>query len=274
MIEIKGKKHRNLQEQVLKNMEDIEELKNAGQVEYSAGTGIDIEDGVISVDSDVAMKTDLPTKTSDLDNDSGFVTSSDVHTYTAGTGIDITSDVIAVDNTVAMKTDIPSYTAGTGISLTGGVVAVDNTVAMKTDIPTYTGGSGISISGTTIAADNTIARVADIPTLSGLTVYNYKITITGYDSGTGTARSAVYIMSVPYQFNYSSLSIYEIIHLIPVWSVVTDTDTAAGNKKMGRFHWQTATIAQVDWIDGTFTYMDFTGSYFNATVEAAAPAHW
>lgn len=42
---------------------------------------------------------------------------------------------------------------------------------------------------------------------------------------------------------------------------------------MGRFHWQTGTIAQVDWVDGTFTFFDFVGG-FDATIEPAAPQHW
>lgn len=300
MIEIKGKKYRNLQEQVQKNMEDIEELKNAGQAEYSAGTGIDIEDGVISVDEDVAMKTDLDydnlsnkpdlTEYAKLNDDTQTITAASV-TTTPGAGYihttygpssismsiprtpGYTLNIPTKDGTLATTGDIPTYSAGTGISLTGGVVAVDNTVAMKTDIPTYTGGSGIAISGTTITADNTIARVADIPSLAGLTMYNYKITISGLDQNTSTARSAVYIVSLPYQWDYSSLTKYDIIRLVPVWSVVVDTDTTAGNKNMGRFHWQTGTIAQIDWVDGTFTFMDFTGG-FDATIEAAAPAHW
>lgn len=300
MIEIKGKKYRNLQEQVQKNMEDIEELKNAGQAEYSAGTGIDIEDGVISIDEDVAMKADLDydnlsnkpdlTEYAKLNDDTQTITAASV-TVTPGSGYihttygpssismsiprtpGYTLNVPTKDGTLATLGDIPAYTAGTGISLTGGVVAVDNTVALKTDIPTYTAGSGISISGNTIAADSTLARVADIPSITGLVMYNYKITISGLDRGTSAARSAVYIVSLPYQWDYSSLTKYDIIRLVPVWSVVADTDVTSTRKIMGVFHWQTGTIAQIDWVDGTFTFMDFT-SGFDATIEAAAPSHW
>lgn len=46
---------------------------------YTAGTGIDITNNVVSVDNTVvAMKSDLPTATSDLTNDSGFITLHDV----------------------------------------------------------------------------------------------------------------------------------------------------------------------------------------------------
>lgn len=178
--------------------------------------------------------------------DGTLATTDDITTYTAGTGIDLTNNEISIDNTVALKSDITTYTAGTGIDMTNNEISIDNTVALKTDIPTYTAGSGISISGNTIAADSTLARVADIPVITGLVVYNYKITISGLDQGTSTARSAVYIVTLPYQWDYSSLTKYDIIRLVPVWSVVVDTDTTSGNKKIGRFHWQTSTIAQID----------------------------
>lgn len=50
----------------------------AAQAPISAGTGISITNNVVSVDNTVAMKSDLPTATSDLTNDSGFITLSDV----------------------------------------------------------------------------------------------------------------------------------------------------------------------------------------------------
>lgn len=272
MIEIKGKKYRNLQEQVQKNMEDIEELKNAGQAEYSAGTGIDIEDGVISVDEDVAMKTDLDydnlsnkpdlTEYAKLDDDTQNITAASM-TVTPGSGyIHTTYGPSSISMSIPRT---PGYTLN--------IPTKDGTLATTDDVNEYTAGSGISISSNTIAVDNTIARVADIPTLSGLVMYNYKITISGLDHGTSTARSAVYIVSLPYQWDYSSLTKYDIIRLVPVWSIVADTDVTSTRKIMGVFHWQTGTIAQIDWTDGTFTFMDFTGG-FNATVEAAAPAHW
>ena len=68
-IEINGKVYRNLQEQVQKNMEDIDKLKiNSGN--YTAGTGIDITNDVISVDTDViATKSDIYTKVDKKIND-------------------------------------------------------------------------------------------------------------------------------------------------------------------------------------------------------------
>ena len=51
-------------------------LDAGGGSSYSAGTGINITNDVISVNNNVAMKTDIPTKTSELTNDSGYITSS------------------------------------------------------------------------------------------------------------------------------------------------------------------------------------------------------
>ena len=55
-IEINGKVYRTPLEQIEKNKDDIEELQG---IEYTAGTGIEITNNEISVDEDVAMKTDL-----------------------------------------------------------------------------------------------------------------------------------------------------------------------------------------------------------------------
>lgn len=61
--------------------------------------------------NDLTNKPTIPTKTSDLQNDSGFITISDVPVYTGGLGIDIVNGVIGVDNGVALKMDIPdTYT--------------------------------------------------------------------------------------------------------------------------------------------------------------------
>lgn len=57
----------------------------------SAGTGIDITNNTISIDSTVATQADLSNKQD---------------TLTAWTGIDITSNTISVDNTVAKQSDI------------------------------------------------------------------------------------------------------------------------------------------------------------------------
>lgn len=122
MIEINGKVYRNIQEQVQENIDDIAELQtNSATKTYvdnsisalygdfytreqaddrfptethmefllghkqdtlTAGTGIDITNDTIGIDNTVALKTDIPTRTSDLINDS-FVTTDSSQYVTA-----------------------------------------------------------------------------------------------------------------------------------------------------------------------------------------------
>ena len=52
----------------------------SASTEYTAGKGISIADGSISIDDTVALKAEIPTKTSDLTNDSNFATVSQIPT--------------------------------------------------------------------------------------------------------------------------------------------------------------------------------------------------
>ena len=70
---------------------------------YTGGDGINISSSnVISVDNTVAKKSDIPTKTSDLTNDSGFITSSALTSYVTTTQLED-----ALDD-YALTTDIPT----------------------------------------------------------------------------------------------------------------------------------------------------------------------
>ena len=55
-------------------------LNGKDTVEYTQGTGITIVDGSISIDDTVALKNEIPTKTSELENDSNFATVSQIPT--------------------------------------------------------------------------------------------------------------------------------------------------------------------------------------------------
>ena len=55
-------------------------LNGKDTVEYTPGTGISIVDGNISIDDTVALKNEIPTKTSELSNDSDFATVSQIPT--------------------------------------------------------------------------------------------------------------------------------------------------------------------------------------------------
>ena len=55
-------------------------LNGKDTVEYTEGTGISIVDGNISIDDTVALKNEIPKKTSELTNDSNFATVSQIPT--------------------------------------------------------------------------------------------------------------------------------------------------------------------------------------------------
>lgn len=55
-------------------------LNGKDAVEYTQGTGISIVDRKISIDNTVALKNEIPTKTSELSNDSDFATVSQIPT--------------------------------------------------------------------------------------------------------------------------------------------------------------------------------------------------
>ena len=55
-------------------------LNGKDAVEYTQGTGISIVDRKISIDDTVALKNEIPTKTSELSNDSDFATVSQIPT--------------------------------------------------------------------------------------------------------------------------------------------------------------------------------------------------
>ena len=96
---------------------------------YTAGTGIDITDDTISVDTTTIQEK-----------------------LTAGTNVTISDNTISATDT--------TYTAGTGLSLTGTVFSADTSVlATQNDLSskqnTLTAGSNITISDNTISATDT-----------------------------------------------------------------------------------------------------------------------
>lgn len=57
---------------------------SATDTTYTAGTGLDLTGTQFSIDNTVALKSEIPTKTSDLTNDSDFVTNTDYATTSTG----------------------------------------------------------------------------------------------------------------------------------------------------------------------------------------------
>lgn len=116
---------------------------------YSAGTGLNLNGTTFSVDNTIATKTEIPTNTSDLNNDSGFITKdvSDLtnyykktETYTQGEVNGLISAITVPTKTSDLQNDSGFLTAATL------PIASANTLgAVKI-------GSGISV-----AADGTIS---------------------------------------------------------------------------------------------------------------------
>lgn len=116
-IEIKGKVYRNLQEQVEKNKEDIEQLQTGI---YTAGSGINITEKVISVDNTVALKSELFSGNyNDLTNKPNLTVT--IYQYTLANDIDPNQ---------------PVQFSGT-ITLIGNVVIAVNGVVIIQDVNKY-----------------------------------------------------------------------------------------------------------------------------------------
>jgi len=94
---------------------------------YIEGNGIDITNDIISVDSSVvALKTDLPTATSDLTNDSGFITSADLPTVGNGT-------ITFTQGGVTKGTITTNQSGDSTIALDAGGESVDAYTKAETD---------------------------------------------------------------------------------------------------------------------------------------------
>ena len=98
-------------------------LNGKDTVEYTQGAGITIADGIISIDDTVALIDEIPTKTSELENDSNFATVSQIPTDVSQLANDVgyvTSDQITIptktselenDSNFATTDQIPHTTA-------------------------------------------------------------------------------------------------------------------------------------------------------------------
>lgn len=177
MIEINGTVYRNLQEQVEKNKEDIEELQQSGItvdaytkeesdakfLTKSALTDYSINEIIVGnsqVDSDnvdlrAVYSQDVKSEVS-LDPTSSIIrtmSGTDVSTIgISGTEIDVSTSLFKYNsNEVATKDDILEYESGDGILITTSgdhlrQISVSSDVAMKTDLVNYHAGTNVSFS--------------------------------------------------------------------------------------------------------------------------------
>lgn len=162
-----------------------------------------------SVVNNMIANVSVPTKTSDLNNDSGFINLSQVpkelptiSVGDAGKSLVVNSNE---DGVVWENVESASYTAGTGIDITNKVISVDNSVAMKTDIPTVNNATlTIQKNGTTVktftanASSNVTANITVPTKVSELT------NDSGYTTNNGTVTSVTIKATSPIEIDSSS----------------------------------------------------------------------
>ena len=133
-----------------------------------------------------AVSFNVPTKTSHLTNDSGFLTSvswtgvgsKPFNTIDEQKGLEVTSNALGV-----------KYGTGLTIDSETGELEIDSTVALKTDIKTYTGEKGI-----TVSSSNAVGHTNTYTAKTTQAVYPIKIDTYGHISAVG---SAVTIPTIP-----------------------------------------------------------------------------
>ena len=93
-----------------------------GGSDYTSGNGIDITNNVISVDNTIAKKSEIPTKTSDLTNDSDFITNITSSDVTTALGYTPTKSIKAVAgpniNSVGTPQVLASSDSNNNVTLT------------------------------------------------------------------------------------------------------------------------------------------------------------
>lgn len=134
-----------------RNMDNLDQairtIPQSQGTTYTAGNGIDITNNVISIDDTVVAElSDIPTATSDLNNDSGFITASDYATNATGGTIKVTGAFgVDMSNSGELKGSVVS-SANYSAMWNDAIVSkgtLENALstkgyALSTDIPTNT----------------------------------------------------------------------------------------------------------------------------------------
>ena len=122
MIEINGKIYRNLQEQVKKNMEDIEDLQQGVAVDAYTKEEADAKFETISDVYGNFYTRDQSDDRFPTESHMEFLLGHKQDTLTAGSNITIDSN-----NVISAVGQGGAYTAGNGIDITNNVVSIDST---------------------------------------------------------------------------------------------------------------------------------------------------
>lgn len=154
---------------------------------YSAGTGLSLTGTTFSVDGTIALKSEIPTNVSSLNNDAGYITSAvnDLTNYYTKTETYTQNEVNGLFNALSIPTDTGDLTNGAGYitasdyatTSTGGTIKVGSGLAIDADGvlsatgggggPTYTAGTGIDITSDVISVDNTtVPYLSDLATVA------------------------------------------------------------------------------------------------------------
>ena len=156
-----GKVYRNLEEQVLKNMEDIEELSQHQGTEVVANpegeatqelTKVQISDVIYEVSSDDAVWGNIE---GDLDDQLDLKAALDAkqNSLTAGSNITISGDTISATDTT--YSNLPAQTGGTDVSL----VTTGEKATWNAKQDELTAGANITISNNVISATGVLSSV-------------------------------------------------------------------------------------------------------------------
>ena len=167
---------------------------------YSAGTGIEIANKVISVADNVAMKSDIPTVLSELTNDSGFITSSALTPYALSEDL-ATVATSGSYNDLSNKPTIPSEVTESTVSgwgftkNTGTVTSVNNVSPVNgnvtlsiptvpTNISAFTNDSGyITLSALTpYATQNWVLQQGYLTEIPAEYITDSELTAKGYQT--------------------------------------------------------------------------------------------
>lgn len=159
---------------------------------YSAGTGLNLNGTTFSIDNTVALKSEIPTATSQLNNDSGFIdnTVSDLTNYYTKTETYTQGEVNGLINSITVPTKTSDLQNDSGFitasdyasSSVGGTIKVGSGLAIDADGVLsatggggglYTAGTGIDITNDVISVDNTIVPYfSDLSTVATTGSYN------------------------------------------------------------------------------------------------------